>query len=216
MVSIIPPHANASMRFLSFTERAPDEIISVLPQESREATVLSVAVNGVHGRFAARNTCPCVWRSSKRSPNRRSGSKMRARRRPGSVVVVSGPVIKQLEFNHGAGSEDRPPGERQHRALRDSPAQYLRLSHIAGRWRQRQHRLLVQRSARGGRRLGRATSAGYVRRGTWALRRRECGHGAERRVHLAPSTAGCLGRAATCSSSSTSWDGPSRTGLTRE
>jgi hypothetical protein len=44
---IVPPTRERVDAFLAWTERDPDEILGVLPPEFREATVLSVAVNGV-------------------------------------------------------------------------------------------------------------------------------------------------------------------------
>jgi len=44
---IVPPTLSRVRGFLSFTDRAPDEILGVLPPALRETTVWSVAVNGV-------------------------------------------------------------------------------------------------------------------------------------------------------------------------
>ena len=100
---VIPPTRDRVDQFLRFTDRKPDEVIAVLPQESREATILSIAVNGVmagcrpeympllvaivdtiadpHFRIEDAGSTP-AWEP---------------------LIVVSGPIIKELELNCGAG-----------------------------------------------------------------------------------------------------------------
>ena len=100
---IIPPTRERVDAFLRYTDRPPDEVIAVLPQESREATILSIAVNGVmagcrpeympvlvaivdaiadpHFRIEDAGSTPS-WEP---------------------LVIISGPIIKALDFNSGAG-----------------------------------------------------------------------------------------------------------------
>ncbi len=46
-VAIIPPTRSRVAAFLRFTDRAPDEVIAVLPQANLAATPLNIAANGV-------------------------------------------------------------------------------------------------------------------------------------------------------------------------
>lgn len=101
---IIPPTRERVDAFLRFTDRGPREVIRVLPQEGREADTLSIAVNGVmagcrpeympllvaiveaisdpHFRIEAAGSTP-AWEA---------------------LVVVSGPIVKELDFNFGQGA----------------------------------------------------------------------------------------------------------------
>lgn len=100
---IVPPTRARVDAFLRYTDRDPNEVIRVVPQESREATILSIAVNGVMAGCrpeympvliaAVEAMCDPEWHIE------HCGST------PGwePLVVVSGPVIKQLDFNYGQG-----------------------------------------------------------------------------------------------------------------
>ena len=44
---VTPPTRERVDAFLAFTERKADEVLRVIPQEGREASILSIAVNGV-------------------------------------------------------------------------------------------------------------------------------------------------------------------------
>ena len=90
-------------RFLEFTDRAPDDVVGVLPVENREATLWSIAVNGVMAgcdpRYMPILTAivECIADPAFRLQD--------AGATPGwePLVIVSGPVAKALDFNSGAG-----------------------------------------------------------------------------------------------------------------
>ena len=44
---VVPPTRDRVDAFLRFTDRKPDEVIRAVPQEGREASILSIAVNSV-------------------------------------------------------------------------------------------------------------------------------------------------------------------------
>jgi hypothetical protein len=44
---IVPPTRERVDAFLAFAPRGPDEVLGVVPQEGREASILSIAINGV-------------------------------------------------------------------------------------------------------------------------------------------------------------------------
>lgn len=101
---IIPPTRGRVDQFLRFTGRDPAEVIRVLPQEGREASIMSIAVNGVmagcrpeympllvaiveaisdpHFRIESAGSTP-AWET---------------------LAVISGPIIKELDFNYGQGA----------------------------------------------------------------------------------------------------------------
>ncbi|MBI3939153.1 MAG: hypothetical protein HY323_19450 [Betaproteobacteria bacterium] len=100
---IVPPTRDRVAAFLEFTDRKPEEVIRVVPQEGREATILSIAVNGVMAGCrpeympvlvaVVEAMCDPVFRIED------AGST------PGwePLVIVNGPIIKQLDFNCGQG-----------------------------------------------------------------------------------------------------------------
>jgi len=100
---IVPPTRERVDAFLAFTDRKPEDVIRVVAQEGREASILSIAVNGVMAGCrpeympvliaVIEAMCDPLYRVED------SGST------PGwePVVIVSGPIVKELDFNHGQG-----------------------------------------------------------------------------------------------------------------
>ncbi len=100
---VVPPTLDRIARFLKFTTRDPSEVIGVCPPANREATVWNVAVNGVMAGCRAEYMpillavveiiCTPEYKIED------AGST------PGweSLIVLSGPIIKQLGFNSGQG-----------------------------------------------------------------------------------------------------------------
>ena len=100
---IVPPTRERVDAFLAFTDRAPDEVLAVVPQEGREATIHSIAVNGVMAGCRPEYMPILVAViEAMVDPQFRiqdCGST------PGwePVVIVSGDIIKALDFNSGQG-----------------------------------------------------------------------------------------------------------------
>jgi hypothetical protein len=100
---VVPPTLERVEKFLAHTPHAPDEILGVLAPDYREATVWSVAVNGVMAGCrpehmpvlvaAVEAICDPEWRIQD------AGST------PGwePLIVLSGPVVERLGFNTGSG-----------------------------------------------------------------------------------------------------------------
>ena len=90
-------------RFLERTERPPDEVLGTLPPENRAATVWSVAVNGVMAGCRP-EYMPLLIAvvEAIAAPEFRVQD---AGSTPGwePLVIVSGPVARTLDFNHGQG-----------------------------------------------------------------------------------------------------------------
>jgi hypothetical protein len=100
---IVPPTIERVERFLAYTDRRRDEVLAVLPHEQREATVWNVAVNAVMAGcrpeympvLLAVVECladPCY---------NLEGAGSTSGREP--LVIVSGPMVEELEFNAGTG-----------------------------------------------------------------------------------------------------------------
>ena len=100
---VIPPTRERVQAFLSFTPRAPDEVLGVLPQEGRKATIHSIAVNGVMAGCRPEYMpllvavvdamCDPYFKIEE------AGSTTAWE----ALVIVNGPIVKALDFNHGAG-----------------------------------------------------------------------------------------------------------------
>ena len=100
---IVPPTRERVEAFLAFTERKPEEVIRVVPQEGREASIFSIAVNGVIAGCrpeympiliaAIEAMCDADFRIEDAGAT------------PGwePVVIVNGTIIKELDFNYGQG-----------------------------------------------------------------------------------------------------------------
>ena len=100
---VTPPTRGRVDAFLKFTDRQADEVLRVIPQEGREASILSIAVNGVMAGCRPEYMpvliaivdalCDPRYRVED------SGST------PGwePVVIVNGPIVKELDFNYGQG-----------------------------------------------------------------------------------------------------------------
>ncbi|HXF67989.1 MAG TPA: hypothetical protein VNK67_14995 [Burkholderiales bacterium] len=100
---VIPPTRDRVERFLRFCGRDPAEVLGVVPQEGREATVLSVAVNGVMAgcrpEYMPLLVAIVEAMCDPRFALEHAGST------PGwePLVIVNGPLVKALDFNYGQG-----------------------------------------------------------------------------------------------------------------
>lgn len=101
---IVPPTHERVERFLRFTDRDRDEILGVLPPDRREATVWSVAVNGVMAGCRP-EYLPLLIAvvEAIADPEFRLED---AGSTPGwePLVVVSGTIAAELGFNSGTGA----------------------------------------------------------------------------------------------------------------
>jgi len=100
---VIPPTRERVQAFLSFTTRAPDDVLGVVPQEGRKATIQSIAVNGVMAGCRPEYMpllvaivdamCDPYFKIEE------AGSTTAWE----ALVIVNGPIVKALDFNYGAG-----------------------------------------------------------------------------------------------------------------
>lgn len=99
---IVPPTRDRVERFLRYTDRDPDEVLGVCPPENRQATVWSVAVNGVMA--GCRPEYMPVLIAVVEAVTDPEFRVQDAGSTPGweSLIVVSGDIARQLDFNDGA------------------------------------------------------------------------------------------------------------------
>jgi hypothetical protein len=100
---IIPPTQQRVDAFLAYTDRSPGEVLRALPQEGREATILSIAVNGVMA--GCRPEYMPVLVAAVEAICDPEFHVEHAGSTPGwePLVVVSGPIARELDFNSGQG-----------------------------------------------------------------------------------------------------------------
>ncbi len=100
---IIPPTRQRVDAFLKFTDRNPADVIAVLPQEGRAASIHSIAVNGVMAGCRP-EYMPLLIAAVEvlADPNFRiedAGSTPSWE----PLVIVNGPIIKDIALNYGGG-----------------------------------------------------------------------------------------------------------------
>ena len=100
---VIPPTIERVEKFLKFTERDPGEVVGVLLPENREATIWNIAVNGVMA--GCRPEYMPVLISIIEAISTPEFRIEDAGSTPGwePLVVINGPIIKDLDFNCGSG-----------------------------------------------------------------------------------------------------------------
>ena len=100
---IVPPTLARVERFLKFTDRAADEVIGTCPLANRLATVWNVAVNGVMA--GCRPEYMPVLLAIIEAVTDPVYKVEDAGSTPGweSMIVLSGPIAKELGFNSGQG-----------------------------------------------------------------------------------------------------------------
>ncbi len=100
---VIPPTVQAVEAFLEFSDRSPGEVLGICLPEYREATIWNIAVNGVMAgcrpeympvliAVVEAVLDPDFWLED-------------AGATPGwePLIILNGPVIRDLDFNHAAG-----------------------------------------------------------------------------------------------------------------
>ena len=99
---VIPPTIDRIERFLRFTDCAPDEVIGVCPPDNREATVWNIAATGVMA--GCRPEYMPVLLAVVEAVTQPAFRLQDAGSTPGwePIITVSGPIVKQLDFNSGA------------------------------------------------------------------------------------------------------------------
>ncbi|MBI2907552.1 MAG: hypothetical protein HYX92_07865 [Chloroflexi bacterium] len=100
---IVPPTLDLIEKFLRFTDRSPDEVLGVLLPENRQATIWNVAVNGVMAGCRPEYMPVLIAVvEAIADPEFRIED---AGSTPGwePLIILSGPIIKQLDFNSGSG-----------------------------------------------------------------------------------------------------------------
>ena len=100
---IMPPTVQAVERMLQYTDRTPEEVIGILPPANYAATVWKVAVNGVMA--GCRPEYMPVLLAVTEAVAEPSFNLQLAPSSSGwaPFIIINGPIIQDLDFNHGAG-----------------------------------------------------------------------------------------------------------------
>jgi len=101
---IIPPTPERVAQFLAVVEEDPETVLGILPPELRELTIYNIAVNAVMAGCAPAYmpvlvaVCRCLMDPRFRLEDFTSTFGMEP------LVVVSGPIVTELDFNSGTGA----------------------------------------------------------------------------------------------------------------
>jgi hypothetical protein len=100
---VIPPTLKKIQEFLRYTDRSPDEVIGTLPPAKREATIWKVAVNAVMAGCRP-EYMPVLTAIAEAVADPRYGIQHAGSTSGWApLIILNGPVIKQLGFNSGPG-----------------------------------------------------------------------------------------------------------------
>ena len=100
---VVPPTPERVARFIACTQRDARDVVGIVPQEGREASILSIAVNGVMAGCRPEYMPVLVAViEAMCDPQFRLES---CGSTPGwePLVIASGPIAKRLDFNFGQG-----------------------------------------------------------------------------------------------------------------
>lgn len=101
---IVPPTLRKVEEFLRFTDRSPTEVIGVLPPAKREASVWTVAVNGVMAGCRP-EYMPILIATVEAIADPHFGLEHAGSTSGWSpIIILNGPVIQQLDFNSKVGA----------------------------------------------------------------------------------------------------------------
>src|SRR6266567_846016 len=96
---IVPPTIGRVEAFLRFTDRSPNEVLGVIQPENREATIWSVAVNGVMSGCRPEYLPILIGIVEAMAEPNFYVHDFGATPGLEPLVVVNGPIVKQLNFN---------------------------------------------------------------------------------------------------------------------
>ncbi|MBI2958602.1 MAG: hypothetical protein HYY32_07165 [Chloroflexi bacterium] len=101
---IVPPSIEGVEEFLRYTGRSAGEVIGVLLPDKREATVWSIAVNGVMAGCRP-EYMPVLVALVEAMADRRFGQEHLGNTPgPEALITINGPIIKELGFNYEQGA----------------------------------------------------------------------------------------------------------------
>ncbi|MBI4191016.1 MAG: hypothetical protein HY525_10820 [Betaproteobacteria bacterium] len=114
---IVPPTMERVELFLKYSDRSPDEVIAVLPQANLRATVWNIAANGVMAGCKPQTMPLLIAIAEALQEDRFNLDNIGTTWGIVPYVFVSGPIVKQLGFNSGAGLISRGANPALGRAL---------------------------------------------------------------------------------------------------
>jgi hypothetical protein len=101
---IVPPTIEKVEKFLRFTDRAAEEVLGILLCDRREATIWNIAVNGVMAGCRP-EYMPVLIAIVEALADPRYGLEHSGNTPgPETLVILDGPIIKQLGFNYEQGA----------------------------------------------------------------------------------------------------------------
>lgn len=114
---VVPPTMERVEQFLKYTDRSRDEVIAVLPQANLRATVWNIAANGVMAGCKPQTMPLLIAIAEALEEDQFNLDNIGTTWGIVPYVFVSGPIVKQLGFNSGAGLISRGSNPALGRAL---------------------------------------------------------------------------------------------------
>jgi hypothetical protein len=100
---VVPPTIDKAEAFLRYTDRPPDEVIGTLSPGMREATIWKIAVNGIMAGCRP-EYMPVLIAVAEAVADPRFGIQHAGSTSGWApLILLNGPLIRQLGFNHGPG-----------------------------------------------------------------------------------------------------------------
>jgi hypothetical protein len=101
---IVPPTKERVNEFLKFTDLAPHEVIAVIKPAHRQATVWSIAVNGVMSGCRPEYMPVLIALVEAMADPHFFAENLGNTPGPETQIILNGPIIKELEFNYLQGA----------------------------------------------------------------------------------------------------------------
>lgn len=100
---IVPPTLDKVNDFLRYTDRKPNDVIGVIKPDHRQATVWSIAVNGVMSGCRPEYMPVLIALVEAMADPRFFIENLGNTPGPETLIIINGPIIKELEFNYLQG-----------------------------------------------------------------------------------------------------------------
>jgi hypothetical protein len=101
---IVPPTLDRVKAFLKYTDHDPADVIGVIKPDHRQATVWSIAVNGVMSGCRPEYLPVLIALVEAMADPRFFVENLGNTPGPETLIIINGPIIKELEFNYLQGA----------------------------------------------------------------------------------------------------------------
>lgn len=101
---IIPPTLERISEFLVYTDRSPEEVVAIIKPDHRQATIWSIAVNGVMSGCRPEYMPVLIALVEAMADPAFFVENLGSTPGPETLIIINGPILKDLEFNYLQGA----------------------------------------------------------------------------------------------------------------